>query len=83
MFHRERTQKHGVGQAEYGRIGAYADGERKNGDEGEAGIGGQHADAVANVVPEGAHIFLLRRTRRIGCSNFVKYRSLRLAVRKE
>jgi hypothetical protein len=62
VLHRERPQKHGIGQAEHGRVGANPDGERKNGDEREAGVGGQHPDAVANIVPECAHIFLLRRT---------------------
>jgi hypothetical protein len=66
----EGVEQHGVDEREHCGGGADAEGERENGDGGEAGIAAQSAEAVADVAAElveeahadgGAICFVLRR----------------------
>jgi hypothetical protein len=50
---RKRPQQQRVGEAEDGAVGADADRQREHRDEGEAWAGRQHAEAVAEVLPQG------------------------------
>ncbi len=50
IFHRQRPQHHGVENAEYGRIRADAQRQRKNRRGGEAWIGSQRTEGVADIL---------------------------------
>ena len=54
----ERLEQDGVDDGEDGGVGSDAEGERGDGSEGKAGIVGEHAQRMLDVVPEGAHSVL-------------------------
>ena len=58
-FDRQESQHDGIQHAEDGGVGADAEGESQHCHRREAGALGQHPQAVANVLNEGAHNFLL------------------------
>ncbi len=55
IFDRQGIQQNGVDDGEDGGIGADAERQRKNGDETEGGVLGEHADGVTDVLPKSLH----------------------------
>ena len=54
MRHRQRPQQQRIGEAEHRAVGADANRQRQDGDEGEPRISGEHAPAVLEILPDAA-----------------------------
>jgi len=59
-LHRQSTHAHGVEQLKDRRIGADAERERQDGNDGEAGIHAQQARAVTKIAPDAGEERLAR-----------------------
>jgi hypothetical protein len=51
----QRTQQHGIHDAENGRIRSHAESQRQDGYDRECGILDQHAQTIANILPKFRH----------------------------